>query len=120
MHSLVGLWSPNHAPNRKRAIIGAGNMGSGIAQKSAQEQFDVQMVDREEQWVERGQSIIASFLDEAIERRIFREAEAEEIKARITGVGTENVAKDTDLIIEAVFEDFDIKTAVFTTLDEVS
>ena len=102
------------------AIIGAGNMGSGIAQKSAQEQFDVQMVDREEQWVERGQSIIANFLDEAIERRIFRETEAEEIKDRITGVvGTENVAKDTDLVIEAVFEDFDIKTAVFATLDEV-
>ena len=102
------------------AIIGAGNMGSGIAQKSAQEQFDVQMVDREEQWVERGQSIIANFLDEAIERRIFRETEAEQIKARITGVvGTENVARDTDLVIEAVFEDFDIKTAVFATLDEV-
>ena len=102
------------------AIIGAGNMGSGIAQKSAQEQFDVQMVDREGQWVERGQSIIANFLDEAIERRIFRETEAEQIKARITGVvGTENVAKDTDLVIEAVFEDFDIKTAVFATLDEV-
>ena len=102
------------------AIVGAGNMGSGIAQKSAQEQFDVQMVDREEQWVERGQSIIANFLDEAIERRIFRENEAEEIKARITGVvGTENVAKDTDLVIEAVFEDFDIKTQVFTTLDKV-
>ena len=77
------------------------------------------MVDREEQWVERGQSIIANFLDEAIERRIFRENEAEEIKARITGVvGTENVAKDTDLVIEAVFEDFDIKTQVFTTLDK--
>ena len=102
------------------AIIGAGNMGSGIAQKSAQEQFDVQMVDREGQWVERGQSIIANFLDEAIERRIFRETEAEQIKARITGVvGTENVAKDTDLVIEAVFEDLDIKTAVFATLDEV-
>jgi enoyl-CoA hydratase/3-hydroxyacyl-CoA dehydrogenase len=102
------------------AIVGAGNMGSGIAQKSAQEQFEVQMVDREEQWVERGQSIIANFLDEAIERRIFRETEAEQIKARIAGVvGTENVAKDTDLVIEAVFEDFDIKTAVFATLDEV-
>ncbi len=102
------------------AIIGAGNMGSGIAQKSAQEQFDVQMVDREEQWVERGQSIIDGFLDEAIERRIFREAEAEKIKSRITGVvGTENVANDTDLVIEAVFEDFAIKTAVFATLDEV-
>ena len=102
------------------AIIGAGNMGSGIAQKSAQEEFEVQMVDRELQWVERGQQIIADFLGEAIERRIFREAEVEAIKGRITGVvGTENVASDTDLVIEAVFENFDIKTAVFATLDEV-
>ena len=46
-------------------------MGSGIAQKSAQEEFDVQMVDREQQWVDRGQSIIANFLEEAVERRIF-------------------------------------------------
>ena len=68
------------------AIIGAGNMGSGIAQKSAQEQFSVQMVDREEQWVERGQSIISDFLDEALERRIFRPEQIEAIKSRITGV----------------------------------
>ena len=102
------------------AIIGAGNMGSGIAQKSAQEQFNVQMVDREEQWVNRGEKIISDFLKEAIERRIFRSDQVESIKNRITGVvGTENVAPDTDLVIEAVFEDFDIKTAVFRTLDEV-
>ena len=102
------------------AIIGAGNMGSGIAQKSAQEQFNVQMVDREEQWVNRGEKIISDFLKEAIERRIFRPEQVESIKNRITGVvGTENVAPDTDLVIEAVFEDFDIKTAVFRTLDKV-
>ena len=102
------------------AIIGAGNMGSGIAQKSAQEQFNVQMVDREEQWVNRGEKIISDFLEEAIERRIFRPDQVESIKNRITGVvGTENVAPDTDLVIEAVFEDFDIKTAVFSILDEV-
>ena len=53
------------------AIIGAGNMGSGIAQKSAQEHFEVQMVDREQQWVDRGQQIISDFLAEAVERRIF-------------------------------------------------
>ena len=41
------------------AIIGSGNMGSGIAQKSAQEEFNVQMVDREEKWVKRGQEIIS-------------------------------------------------------------
>jgi len=102
------------------AIIGAGNMGSGIAQKSAQEQFNVQMVDREKQWVDRGQKIISDFLEEAIQRRIFRQEQVEDIKSRITGVvGTENVAPNTDLVIEAVFEDFEIKRAVFSILDEV-
>ena len=106
-------------PVHRVAIVGAGNMGSGIAQKSAQEEFDVQMVDREQQWVDRGQKIIADFLTEAVERRIFTDAQVAEIKNRITGVvGVEHTANDTDLVIEAVFEDFDIKTAVFKTLDE--
>ena len=107
-------------PVQSVAIIGAGNMGSGIAQKTAQEEFDVQMVDREAQWVERGQKIIADFLAEAVERRIFSPDQVGAIQGRITGVvGTEYVDADTDLVIEAVFEDFDIKTAVFTTLDDV-
>lgn len=106
-------------PIQRVAIVGAGNMGSGIAQKSAQEEFDVQMVDREQQWVDRGQGIIANFLTEAVERRIFSEQQVDAIKGRITGVvGVENTAENTDLVIEAVFEDFDIKTAVFKTLDE--
>ena len=107
-------------PIQRVAVVGAGNMGSGIAQKSAQEEFDVQMVDREAQWVERGQSIITNFLSEAVERRIFSPQQVEDIQGRITGViGVEETAADTDLVIEAVFEDFDVKTAVFSTLDEV-
>jgi len=107
-------------PIQRVAVVGAGNMGSGIAQKSAQEEFDVQMVDREAQWVERGQGIIANFLEEAVERRIFSPDQVNAIKGRITGVvGVDNTAEDTDLVIEAVFEDFDVKTAVFTTLDKV-
>ena len=105
-------------PIHRVAVVGAGNMGSGIAQKSAQEEFDVQMVDREQQWVDRGQSIISDFLVEAVERRIFSPNQVEAIKNRITGVvGVENTAENTDLVIEAVFEDFDIKTSVFNTLD---
>ncbi len=101
------------------AIVGAGNMGSGIAQKTAQEMFQVQMVDREEQWVNRGQKIISDFLDEAIERRIFSDSQVQEIKGRIRGVvGVENVDQETDLVIEAVFEDFKIKADVFQILDE--
>ena len=107
-------------PIQSVAIVGAGNMGSGIAQKSAQEEFDVQMVDREQQWVDRGQGIISDFLSEAVERRIFSPQQVEEIKNRITGVvGVDNTASDTDLVIEAVLEDFDIKTGVFNNLDQV-
>ena len=106
-------------PIESVAIVGAGNMGSGIAQKTAQEMFQVQMVDREEQWVIRGQKIISDFLEEAIERRIFSESQVEEIKGRISGViGVENVDSETDLVIEAVFEDFDVKASVFQILDE--
>ena len=94
-------------------------MGSGIAQKTAQEMFQVQMVDREEKWVNRGQKIISDFLEEAIERRIFSQSQVEETKARISGViGVENVNPETDLVIEAVFEDFDVKADVFKILDE--
>ena len=102
------------------AIIGSGNMGSGIAQKSAQEEFDVQMVDREEKWVKRGQEIISNLLDQALERRIFNNQQIDMIKFRIKGVvGTENISPKTDLVIEAVFEDFNIKKEVFSILDSV-
>jgi len=102
------------------AIIGSGNMGSGIAQKSAQEEFNVQMVDREEKWVKRGQEIISNLLEQALERRIFSDKQISSIKSRIEGVvGTENINPNTDLVIEAVFEDFEIKKEVFTILDRV-
>jgi len=105
-------------PIESIAIIGAGNMGSGIAQKTAQECFAVQMIDREVQLVERGEATIRSFLDEAVERRIFSPGQVADIQNRITGVvGVENVNPDTDLVIEAVFEDLAVKGKVFAILD---
>ena len=80
---------------RNVAIIGAGNMGSGIAQKSAQENFNVQMVDREKEWVDKGHQTIGKFLDEAIERRIFRPEQAEDIKSRITGWSATRTSPET-------------------------
>ena len=66
-----------------------------------------------------GQKIISDFLEEAIERRIFSQSQVEEIKARISGViGVENVDPETALVIEAVFEDFNVKADVFQILDE--
>ena len=108
-------------PNIERvAIIGAGNMGSGIAQKSSQENFEVEMIDIEKKWVENGLKTIDNFLEEAEERRIFSSDQVKSIKNRITGkVGTENISRDVDLVIEAVFEDLSVKSNVFTTLDKV-
>ncbi|MAK40526.1 MAG: 3-hydroxyacyl-CoA dehydrogenase [Euryarchaeota archaeon] len=108
-------------PNIERvAIIGAGNMGSGIAQKSSQENFEVEMIDIEKKWVDNGLKTIDNFLEEAQERRIFSPSQVKSIKNRITGkVGTENISSDVDLVIEAVFEDLSVKTNVFTTLDKV-
>ena len=76
------------------------------------------MVDREKKWVENGKDTIEGFLGEAIERRIFSKEKANHIKGLISGVvGNENVSSDTDLVIEAVFEDFSIKEEVFSTLN---
>ena len=105
---------------RDIAVIGSGNMGSGISQKSATEGFSVQMADREEKWVQRGHETIERKLNDAIERRIFNLEQTEEIKSRIEGVvGHENISKDTDLVIEAVFEDFELKKEIFSSLDSI-
>jgi enoyl-CoA hydratase/3-hydroxyacyl-CoA dehydrogenase len=109
-----------HNMIRDIAVLGSGNMGSGIAQKSATEGFSVQMVDREEKWVQRGHETIERKLNDAIERRIFNPEQTEEIKSRIEGVvGHENISKDTDLVIEAVFEDFELKKEIFSSLDRI-
>ena len=57
---------------RKIGVIGAGNMGSGIVQKIAQEGIDVVMVDTKKEFVERGLNTIRKTLQEGVERNIFR------------------------------------------------
>lgn len=104
-------------PIERVAVIGAGNMGSGITQKSAQEGFAVQMVDKEDGFVQRGMETINGFLDEAIQRRIFSEEKVEGIISNISvGIGVDSIHEDTDLVIEAVFEDIDVKSSVLNDL----
>ena len=56
----------------KIGVIGAGNMGSGIAQKIAQEGINVVMVDMKDEFVQRGLGIIKGLLEEGVERKIFK------------------------------------------------
>ncbi len=101
----------------KVGIIGAGNMGSGIAQKIAQEGIDVVLVDMEDRFVQKGIENIKTLLAEAVERRIFTPEQTEDILGRIKGSTDFNDVKDADLVIEVIFEDMAVKKDLFGKLD---
>jgi len=103
----------------KIGVIGAGNMGSGIAQKIAQEGLNVVVVDVKDEYVERGLGIIRQLLGEGVERKIFTSGQVEEILSRITGTTDYSAVADADLVIEAVFEDKQVKSDLFKKLDRL-
>ena len=104
---------------KKIAVIGAGNMGSGIAQKLAQEGINVVLVDMAEEFVERGINIIRQTLKEAVEREILDADQVHDILSRIIGTCDMEIVTDADLVIEAVFEDKQVKFDLFKNLDQI-
>ena len=109
--------NPNR-PIQKLAVIGAGNMGSGIAQKMATEGYPVILVDLDDELVARGMGIIETTLREGVERKIFRPEQAEEIRGRITGTADWSDLADVDLVVEAVFEDQEVKAKAIAHLED--
>jgi len=103
----------------KIGVIGAGNMGSGIAQKMAQEGLNVVMVDIKEEFVERGLATIKGLLQEAVDRKIFKPEQVDATLARITGTTDFGAVADADLVVEAVFEDKQVKADLFQNLDRI-
>jgi enoyl-CoA hydratase/3-hydroxyacyl-CoA dehydrogenase len=104
---------------KKIGVIGAGNMGSGIAQKIAQEGIPVVMVDLKDEFVERGLATMRRLLQEGVERRIFKPEQVEQILSRVTGTTDFNAVADADIVIEAVFEDKQVKADLFKKLDQI-
>jgi enoyl-CoA hydratase/3-hydroxyacyl-CoA dehydrogenase len=110
---------PSTRPVRILAVIGAGNMGSGIAQKAATEGFSVILVDLDDAKVARGLSIVDTTLADGVLRKIFRPDIAAAIRGRITGTADWSKLAAADLVVEAVFEDFDVKKQVIARLETV-
>ncbi len=102
---------------RRIGVVGAGNMGSGIAQKCAMEGFDVRLVDVTKEAAERGKSRIEELLHEAVARRILTEDKAKEIASRVSPSGDVGALADAELVVEAVFEDLGVKRDLFARLD---
>jgi 3-hydroxybutyryl-CoA dehydrogenase len=104
---------------KKVAVIGAGTMGTGIAYVCAVKGYRVSLRDLNEDLIKRGMGKIREMIATGVNRGKLTPKEAEETIKRITG--TTDVAEavgDADLVIEAVFEDMDLKKKVFKELDE--
>lgn len=100
-------------------IVGAGTMGAAIAQKFAQENFNVILADREESYVQRGMNNITKMLREGIERKVFTTDQVDNYLSNISGTYNLEDLKVCDLIVEAIFEDFNAKSDLFKTLSKI-
>ena len=94
---------------RKILMIGAGTMGSGIAQCAAQSGYQVTMMDMKDEFVQKGMDRINKTLQKGIEKGKTTEEKAEKVRSLITTTTDyTEAAKDADLVIEAVFEEMGI------------
>jgi 3-hydroxybutyryl-CoA dehydrogenase len=102
---------------KKIGVVGAGTMGSGIAQVASQIGLEVVMRDIQESFVDRGLKSIDKFLAKSVEKGKLHAAEKDKIMGRIKGTTKTADLKDVDYVIEAVIEDLNLKKQVFKELD---
>lgn len=103
----------------KIGVIGAGTMGSGIAQAFAQcEGYNVALCDINEEFAANGKAKIAKGFEKRIAKGKMEQAEADAILSRIT-TGTKEICADCDLVIEAAIENMEIKKQTFKELDAI-
>jgi 3-hydroxybutyryl-CoA dehydrogenase len=100
-------------------VVGAGQMGSGIAQVAAQAGLRVFLRDVEERFVTRGIGVIEKNLSRDVEKGRKTAEEKAAIMGRITGTTGLDPARECDLVIEAIIENLDVKLALFRELEEV-
>ncbi len=104
---------------KKVGVVGAGAMGSGIAQVAAQIGCEVVIRDIEDSYVERAMKNIGKFLSRSVEKGKLQAEEKDAILGRIKGTTDMSDITDVDFVIEAVIEDLDLKKRVFKELDEL-
>jgi 3-hydroxybutyryl-CoA dehydrogenase len=105
---------------KKIMVIGAGQMGSGIAQVCAQAGYDVFLNDLKPEFVERGFAGIKKNLGRQVDKGRMTAEQLDEIVGRITSSSDLQDAKNADLIIEAAVENMEIKAKIFAQLDEIA
>ena len=104
---------------RKIAVIGAGTMGNGIAQVFAASGFDVLMTDVSDAAMKNGLAVIGNSLDRLLAKQKITEADKKAILGRIRTSHRLEDAAHSDLVVEAVAENLELKLKLFAEMDRV-
>lgn len=105
---------------KKVGVIGAGTMGGGISMNFATAGIDVTIVEQNKDALERGLSVVRGNYQHSSDKGRFPQEEVEARMGRLNGQLSLEALGDCDLIIEAVFENMDLKRQIFTELDRVA
>ena len=103
----------------KIAVLGAGQMGAGIAQVSACAGYEVVMIDINQEFVDRGMGTISSSLGKLVSKGRMTEEESSRAMSLISSSTDRASASDADLVIEAIPEIPDLKFSTFSELDSI-
>ncbi len=107
-------------PLHRIGVIGGGTMGAGITVAALNAGLEVTMVERDEESIARGKQNVEKVYARDVEKGRKTEEQKAAIMARYTPSTSYDDLGDADLIIEAVFENMDVKKEVFATLDKVA
>ena len=100
-------------------VVGAGIMGSGIAQTCIEHGVNTLLVDISKEVADKGAANIAHFLQRKIEKGKIKEEDREAALKLLETSGSYEDGKDVDVVVEAATENFDIKSKIFAQLDEI-
>lgn len=101
-------------------VVGSGTMGNGIAQVAAQAGYNVVMRDIDERFVQNAMKNIDGFLSKSVEKGKMTAEAKEATLARIKGTTRSEDLADVDFVIEAAFEDMEVKKHIFGELDKLT
>src|SRR5687767_9672266 len=104
----------------KIAVLGAGQMGNGIAHVFAQSGFDVTMIDISRDALARGRDTISKNLDRQVKKGTVTAEEKDKTLGRITTAESLDAVRGATIVIEAVTEQRDLKFKIFTDIDRLS
>ena len=98
-------------------VVGAGTMGNGIAHVFAQSGFNVVLCDVKQEFLDRAMAVISKNMDRQIKKEIITEKDKEAALSRIRSTLELSEAKSSQLVVEAVIEDMELKKELFKKLD---